>query len=71
MIWVILWSLCSNAFIYDLYFSLKIKLSGEMMTNSRRIPNPELSDEEKDKLLAQDKYKPEGKSSYTRWIYIT
>ena len=35
-------------------------MEGEMVINSRRIPNPELNDEEKRKLLKMDKYKPEG-----------
>ena len=35
-------------------------MEGEMVINSRRLPNPELNDEEKRKLLKMDKYKPEG-----------
>lgn len=45
--------------------------SGEMIVNSRRIPNPELSDEEKRKLLKQEKYKPEGIDQVHPFLFLT
>ena len=46
-------------------------MEGEMVINSRRIPNPELSDEEKRKLMKQAKYKPDGIDEIQPFMFLT
>lgn len=50
---------------------IKRCLEGEMVINNRRIPNPELSDEEKSSLLKQDKYKPDGIDTRAPFLFLT
>jgi len=46
-------------------------MEGEMVINSRRIPNPELSDEEKHRLMRQAKYKPDGLDEVQPFMFLT
>ena len=45
--------------------------SGEMVVNNRRIPNPELSDEEKRKLYQLPKYKSDGIDHNQPFLFLT
>ena len=42
-----------------------------MVINNRRIPNPELSDEEKANLFKQDKYKADGIDQKAPFLFLT
>lgn len=46
-------------------------IQGEMVVTSRRIPNPELPEEEKQKLLKQPKYKSEGISETQPFMFLS
>ena len=47
------------------------KFVGEMVINNRRIPNPELSDEEKANLFKQAKYKADGIDQKAPFLFLT
>ena len=54
------------------WISVKSMLfSGEMVVNNRRIPNPELSDEEKRKLYQLPKYKSDGIDHNQPFLFLT
>ena len=42
-----------------------------MVVNNRRIPNPELSDEEKRKLYQLPKYKSDGNDQNQPFLFLT
>ena len=52
------------------FFTPFLIILGEIEVTSRRIPNPELSEEEKRKLLQLPKYKFEGVSERQKFMFL-